>query len=126
MASYEVLIPFTDDLDHNHVYAKGKTYPREGYTPGEKRIDYLLSNETYFGKKGMGPVIRLLEAPADENGGDAGQDAGADESAAAPEATDNDAAGAAPDPAVDGDAAPGAAAAEDAGEKPKGRGKGKP
>lgn len=60
---YKVLIPFTDEDDH--VYNRGDFYPREGSDPTDERIAYLLSEVTYFGKKGMGPVIAMVDDAAE-------------------------------------------------------------
>lgn len=68
MSKYRVLYAFKDGEDaeakgtENHYYPDkpGKdTYPREGYTPTKKRINYLLGNGTRNGK----PAIELIEEP---------------------------------------------------------------
>lgn len=53
----KVIKKFTDLQDGNHVYNVGDVYPREGYTPSEKRIAELAS-----GKNRQG--VPLIEIPA--------------------------------------------------------------
>lgn len=93
---YKVLIPFTDDHDARHVYSRGDNYPREGYEPDEKRIAYLMSKETSFGKLGLGAVIERAGKKAavdadepvgtDKHQGDDGEDAAKEPEAPAEEA----------------------------------------
>lgn len=40
---YKVVRHFSDLLDGSYKYAEGDVYPREGYTPSEKRIAELAS-----------------------------------------------------------------------------------
>ena len=40
---YKVVRHFSDLLDGSYKYAEGDVYPREGYTPSEKRIAELSS-----------------------------------------------------------------------------------
>lgn len=42
--SYIVVRHFTDLLDGSYRYAEGDVYPRKGYTPSEKRIAELSSD----------------------------------------------------------------------------------
>lgn len=50
---YTVLITFGDMQDSGHIYHVGDSYPREGYTPEQARIDELSGSENAFGK----PII---------------------------------------------------------------------
>ncbi|MDL2214477.1 hypothetical protein LJB76_02825, partial [Clostridia bacterium OttesenSCG-928-O13] len=85
----------------DHVYARGDIFPREGSEPDEERIAYLMSEDTNFGKLGLGPVIEQVddepvadEEPAgtdDHDGdgvpeGDGGEDAAKEPEAPAEEA----------------------------------------
>lgn len=54
---YRVIKKFTDLQDGNHVYNVGDVYPREGYTPSEKRIAELASDKNRQG-------VPLIEVPA--------------------------------------------------------------
>ncbi|MCL1789865.1 MAG: hypothetical protein FWG40_00650 [Peptococcaceae bacterium] len=45
---YKVLVSFTDTSDGYHVYWVGQSYPREGYEPSRKRLEYLLGNKNKF------------------------------------------------------------------------------
>lgn len=53
----KVIKKFTDLQDGNHVYNVGDVYPREGYTPSEKRIAELASDKNRQG-------VPLIEVPA--------------------------------------------------------------
>lgn len=50
---YTVLITFGDKQDSGHIYHVGDSYPREGYTPEQARIDELSGSENAFSK----PII---------------------------------------------------------------------
>lgn len=52
-----VIKKFTDLQDGNHVYNVGDVYPREGYTPSDKRIAELASDKNRQG-------VPLIEVPA--------------------------------------------------------------
>lgn len=58
---YRVIKKFTDLQDNNYVYdpknPSKNTYPREGYTPSEKRIAELASDKNRQGTP-------LIEVPA--------------------------------------------------------------
>lgn len=58
---YRVIKKFTDLQDNNYVYdpkdPSKNTYPREGYTPSEKRIKELASDKNKQG-------VPLIEVPA--------------------------------------------------------------
>lgn len=57
---YKVISAFADLQDGNHVYAIGDAYPREGYTPDEKRVLALSTGDNYQRK----PLIcEVKEAP---------------------------------------------------------------
>lgn len=47
---YKVSIKFKDKLDNFHLYNVGDVYPRDGYTPTEKRIEYLKVKHNGFNK----------------------------------------------------------------------------
>lgn len=53
---YKVVVSFTDTIDNDYVYWIGQSYPRQGYDPPRKRIDYLLGNKNNF----KIPVIELI------------------------------------------------------------------
>lgn len=53
----KVIKKFTDLQDSNYVYNVGDVYPREGYTPSEKRIAELASDKNRQG-------VPLIEVPA--------------------------------------------------------------
>ena len=63
MQKYDVLVSFTDSEDKTapkgaNVYHAGKNqYPRDGYTPPEKRLACLLGNENKLKR----PVIAAQE-----------------------------------------------------------------
>ncbi len=42
---YTVIKPFKERFDGDHQYAIGDTYPRDGFTPPEGRIDALASGK---------------------------------------------------------------------------------
>lgn len=54
---YKAVVLFTDLQDNNHEYPVGATYPREGYTPTQERIESLLSVKN---RRGI-PVIEAIE-----------------------------------------------------------------
>ena len=54
---YKALTFFRDTLDMGHPYKEGDTYPREGYTPSEERVQSLLSGDNIRGI----PVIGELK-----------------------------------------------------------------
>lgn len=58
---YKVIVPFMDLQDNNHVYRKGNTYPRSGYTPTKKRISELSSGSNRRG-------VPLIENPVSGQG----------------------------------------------------------
>lgn len=55
MIKYKVLRYFNDLQDDNYYYETGATYPREGLTPSQKRINELASGNNKQG-------IALIEA----------------------------------------------------------------
>lgn len=55
---YKVLINFADLKDEKHIYAKGDSYPREGYKPTEERIKELSGNNNAFGQ----PIITATKS----------------------------------------------------------------
>ena len=69
MQKHDVLISFTDPEDKAapkgaNVYWAGKSqYPREGYTPPEKRLAYLLGSENQLKRPVIAP---LTPVPAQE------------------------------------------------------------
>lgn len=46
---YKVLVAFTDLDDCERRYSVGDTYPREGYTPTERRVKALASSANKLG-----------------------------------------------------------------------------
>lgn len=59
MSKYKVLRYFNDLQDDNYYYETGATYPRDGLTPAQDRIDELASGKN---KQGI-PLIELMEQP---------------------------------------------------------------
>lgn len=55
MIKYKVLRYFNDLQDDNYYYETGATYPRDGLTPSQKRINELASGNNKQG-------IALIEA----------------------------------------------------------------
>ena len=54
---YKVLVSFSDDKDSFSVYIAGRDiYPREGYKPSEKRVEYLLGDENNFKRPVIEPI----------------------------------------------------------------------
>lgn len=54
---YKVLVSFSDDKDNFSVYIAGRDiYPREGYEPSEKRVEYLLGSENNFKRPVIEPI----------------------------------------------------------------------
>lgn len=53
---YKVIVKFADMEDGQHIYEIGDSYPREGYEPDQKRIDFLASDENKIGT----PVIEFI------------------------------------------------------------------
>lgn len=54
---YKVLVSFSDDKDNFSVYIAGRDiYPREGYKPSEKRVEYLLGSENNFKRPVIEPI----------------------------------------------------------------------
>ena len=45
MAQYKVIKNFTDLQDKNHKYVAGDTYPRNGLTVSEERINELVERK---------------------------------------------------------------------------------
>lgn len=56
---YKVITDFIDLRDGWRRYVAGDTYPRDGYVPGEERINELASSDN---KRG----IPLIEKPIEE------------------------------------------------------------
>lgn len=60
---YKAIINFTDLQDNGRAYKAGDVYPREGYTPTNKRIEELAGTANKLSK----PVIEYIEdEPEDE------------------------------------------------------------
>ena len=55
---YKVLRFFNDLQDENYYYETGSTYPRDGLTPSQERINELASAEN---KQGI-PLIEEIKA----------------------------------------------------------------
>jgi len=54
---YKVLVSFSDDKDSFSAYIAGRDiYPREGYEPSEKRLEYLLGSENNFKRPVIEPI----------------------------------------------------------------------
>jgi hypothetical protein len=54
---YKAIINFTDLQDNGRAYKAGDVYPREGYTPTNKRIEELAGTANRLSK----PVIEYIE-----------------------------------------------------------------
>lgn len=54
---YKAIVNFTDLQDNGRAYKAGDLYPREGYTPTDKRIAELSGDANRLGK----PVIKYIE-----------------------------------------------------------------
>lgn len=52
---YIVIKAFQDSKDRKHLYQAGDPYPREGYTPDQKRIDFLCDENNPWNQ----PFIKL-------------------------------------------------------------------
>ena len=48
---YIVKYDFVDLQDDNYAYKAGETYPREGYTPNEARINELITEANAQGRE---------------------------------------------------------------------------
>lgn len=59
--TYEVIKSFTDLQDNNFLYNVGDTYPREGYTPTDRRIDELSGSAN----KQHTPLIKARQNAAE-------------------------------------------------------------
>ena len=55
--AYKVIVTFSDLEDNGHLYKAGDTYPRNGVSPTEDRVEFLSSNRNLIGK----PVIEKVE-----------------------------------------------------------------
>lgn len=62
---YKVIRDFKDKKDKKRIYRKGDTYPREGYTPSQERVDELLSGKNKNRQIYLKPVEPVKEV-ADE------------------------------------------------------------
>lgn len=58
---YTVLITFGDLQDSGYIYHVGDSYPREGYTPEQARIDELSGSENAFGKPIIAEIAEIAE-----------------------------------------------------------------
>ena len=56
---YTVIHEFCDLQDNNHIYKVGSEYPREGYSPTDKRIVELSTAKNKQHK----PLIQKVEKP---------------------------------------------------------------
>lgn len=54
---YKAIVNFTDLQDNGRAYKAGDVYPREGYTPTDKRIAELSGTANKLSK----PVIEYIE-----------------------------------------------------------------
>lgn len=54
---YKAIVNFTDLQDNGRSYKAGDVYPREGYTPTNKRIAELSETANKLGK----PVVEYIE-----------------------------------------------------------------
>jgi hypothetical protein len=54
---YKAIINFTDLQDNGRAYKAGDVYPREGYTPTNKRIEELSGTANKLSQ----PVIEYIE-----------------------------------------------------------------
>lgn len=61
---YRVINAFNDLLDSGRLYTLGSVYPREGYTPSERRIAELLGSDNKQGK----PLIAVESEPKKKRG----------------------------------------------------------
>lgn len=59
---YTVLHTFYDLKDCEHLYNAGESYPRDGYTPTDERVEELLTERNRMGK----PMIQAVS----EKGGE--------------------------------------------------------
>lgn len=59
---YKAISYFKDMKDNMHSYNPGDTFPRDGLTVSEKRLEELSTNKNRRGK----PVIELVEEPVEE------------------------------------------------------------
>ncbi len=57
---YKVLRFFNDLQDENYYYETGSTYPRDGLTPSQERIDELASADN---KQGIPLIEPIIEQP---------------------------------------------------------------
>ena len=57
---YKVLRFFNDLQDDNYYYETGSTYPRDGLTPSQERINELASAEN---KQGIPLIETIVEQP---------------------------------------------------------------
>lgn len=59
---YKAISYFKDMKDNMHSYNPGDTFPRDGLTVSEKRLEELSTNKNRRGK----PVIKFVEEPIEE------------------------------------------------------------
>lgn len=59
---YRVIKRFKDLQDDNYIYNAGDTYPREGMTPGKRRIKELESDKN---RRGTPLIEEVAEDDAD-------------------------------------------------------------
>lgn len=59
---YKAISYFKDMKDNMHSYNPGDTFPRDGLTVSEKRLEELSTNKNRRGK----PVIEFVEEPIEE------------------------------------------------------------
>ena len=58
---YKAIEYFTDLKDNGYKYRLGDTYPRDGYTPSEERINELASDKN---KRGRAVIELVAESKA--------------------------------------------------------------
>ena len=55
---YRVLEYFTDLKDNCYSYSEGDTYPRDGYTPTEERIEELSTDKNVRKRPIIEPIVK--------------------------------------------------------------------
>ena len=62
MAQYKVIKNFTDLQDKNHKYVAGDTYPRNGLTVSDERIEELSTGKN---RRGTPMIEKVVDKPVE-------------------------------------------------------------
>ena len=63
---YEVILKFSERYDDGHIYSVGDTYPQEGFSPPQGRVEELLDGTNRARKVYLKAICGLEKKPAAE------------------------------------------------------------